>query len=55
MVASFLHLLEFHVPNREGGDWLRWKLSNVHSIVRSFYEILRGSSSVFSLESKMKG
>lgn len=46
MVASFLHLLEFRVPIREGEDRLSWKLSNVHSIVISFYEILRGSSSM---------
>ena len=46
-VASFLHLLEYDIPSREGEDQMRWKLrSSGQFSVRSFYETLWGSSSM---------
>lgn len=44
-VASLLHLLEFHVPMREGGDQMLWKLNRSGDFsVHSFCEALWGSS-----------
>ena len=42
--AAFSHLLESHIPFREGEDCMRWKPKNSGEFtVQSFYETLRGS------------
>ena len=46
-VASFLHLLDAHIPNREGADQVRWRLKrNGKFSVRSFYSVLWSSITV---------
>ena len=47
VVASFFHLLDSHIPTREGSDRMRWKLnSSVDFTVCSFYEFLQSSPSM---------
>ena len=46
-MASSFHLLESHIPIREGNDRMRWKFkTNGDFIVQSFYETLPGSFSM---------
>ena len=43
-VASFLHLLDAHIPNREDVDQVRWRIKrNGKFSVHSFYSVLYGS------------
>ena len=43
-MASFFHILDSHIPIREGSDRMRWKLkSNGEFTVLSLYEFFWGS------------
>ncbi|XP_065626148.1 outer envelope protein 64, chloroplastic [Quercus suber] len=43
LLAAFHHLLDFHIPLKEDGDWVRWRLkNNVEYDIHSFYNALRG-------------